>query len=41
MVHSSVGVILTRGMALQTPISELSYNGRNAPMAGMSKADEG
>jgi formate hydrogenlyase transcriptional activator len=33
-------VILTRGTALQTPISELSYNGRNAPEAGTREADE-
>jgi len=41
LFHIVIPVILTRGMALQTPISELSYNGRNAPVAGMSKADEG
>src|SRR5437660_8352699 len=33
-------VILTRGTALQTPISELSYNGRNAPEAGSREANE-
>jgi len=33
-------VILTRGAALQTPISELSYNGRNAAEAGTREADE-
>src|SRR5882762_4232584 len=33
-------VILTRGTALQTPISELSYNGRNAPEAGTREANE-
>jgi formate hydrogenlyase transcriptional activator len=33
-------VILTRGAALQTPISELSYKGRNAPEAGTRQADE-
>ena len=33
-------MILTRGTALQTPISELSYNGRNAPEAGTREADE-
>src|SRR5712672_3786234 len=33
-------VILTRGTALQTPISELSYNGRNVPEAGTREADE-
>jgi formate hydrogenlyase transcriptional activator len=27
-------VILTRGTALQVPITELSYNGRNAPLTG-------
>src|SRR6266403_2155971 len=33
-------VILTRGTALQTPISELSYNGRNAHEAGTREANE-
>jgi len=33
-------VILTRGTSLQTPISELSHNGRNAPEAGTREADE-
>jgi formate hydrogenlyase transcriptional activator len=33
-------VILTRGTSLQTPISELSYNGGNAPEAGTREADE-
>jgi formate hydrogenlyase transcriptional activator len=33
-------VILTRGTALQTPISELSYNGGNASEAGTRAADE-
>jgi formate hydrogenlyase transcriptional activator len=33
-------VILTRGTALQAPISELGYNCRNAPEAGTREADE-
>src|SRR5258707_520856 len=33
-------LILTRGTALQTPIAELSYNGRNAPVAGTRDANE-
>jgi formate hydrogenlyase transcriptional activator len=33
-------VILTRGTSLQTPISELSHNGRHAPEAGTREADE-
>ena len=32
-------VILTRGTALQTPIAELSFNGRKAPVAGAREAD--
>ena len=33
-------VILTRGTALQVPITELSYNGRNAPLTGTRAANE-
>jgi DNA-binding NtrC family response regulator len=33
-------VILTHGAALQAPIAELSYNGRNAPVAGTYEAND-
>ena len=33
-------VILTHGAALQAPIAELSYNGRNAPVAGAYEAND-
>ena len=33
-------MILTRDTLLQTPISELSHNGRNPPEAGVREADE-
>jgi formate hydrogenlyase transcriptional activator len=33
-------MILTHGSALQAPIAELTYNGRNASLAGMREANE-
>ena len=33
-------VILTHGSALQAPIDELTYNGRNASLVGTRKANE-
>jgi formate hydrogenlyase transcriptional activator len=33
-------VILTRGSALQAPIAELTYNGRNASLAGTREANK-